>query len=357
MLRPRLLFAAILVGVLAIACDGSQTPKAAPPADATGSPLTAIGAGLFGPPGLNASAYATGLAHASAFAFDGDGRLWVATADFEDTGADGVYLVSSAGASPEQIITGLHTPLGLAWVDGALYVASKERIEAYRGFANGAFASFETVVAFPEGVGEVNGLILGADGRLRVGISAPCDHCVPQSELSAAVLSFLPDGSVLRVEASGIRAPIAFAYYPGTDDLFMTMNHRDDLEDATPPDWLGLVRAGDDWGFPDCYGQPDAACDNAPKPVAALDPHAAVSGVAIVTGGLGDAAGKAALVAEWSFGDVMRIPLTQTSGGYSGSSEPFITGFDQPMPVTLTPDGALLVGDWGSGTIYRITSE
>jgi hypothetical protein len=36
-----------------------------------------IGAGLRGPDGLEAVVYATGIAHASAFALDDRGRLWV----------------------------------------------------------------------------------------------------------------------------------------------------------------------------------------------------------------------------------------------------------------------------------------
>jgi len=58
------------------------------------------------------------------------------------------------------------------------------------------------------------------------------------------VVSFLPDGSDLRVEAGGIRAPVGLAYYPGTNDLFVTMNQRDDLGAQTPGDWLAVVRAG-----------------------------------------------------------------------------------------------------------------
>jgi glucose/arabinose dehydrogenase len=73
----------------------------------------------------------------------------------------------------------------------------------------------------------------------------------------------------------------------GTDDLLVSMDQRDDFGAATPGDWLGLVGVGQSWGFPGCYGQGGTACVGVPSPVAALDPHAAVSGVAIVTGSLG----------------------------------------------------------------------
>jgi glucose/arabinose dehydrogenase len=38
-----------------------------------------------------------------------------------------------------------------------------------------------------------------------------------------------------------------------------------------------------------------------------------------------------------------------------GAVEPFLTGIPNPLAVALAPDGSLLVGDWDSGTIYRIT--
>jgi hypothetical protein len=52
--------------------------------------LVSIGAGLSGPKELRATVYATGLKNAAAFAFDSEGRLWVATADYPDTGKDAV---------------------------------------------------------------------------------------------------------------------------------------------------------------------------------------------------------------------------------------------------------------------------
>ena len=318
--------------------------------------LVDIGVGLRGPSGLAATVYATGLANVSAFAFDPSGRLWAATAAYDDKGDDAVYLITVAGASPVKVIAGLHTALGLVWSGDTLYVASSGRVDAYSGLASGAFARHTTILTLPPGVGEVNGLVMSPGGRLVLGVSAPCDACTPTTEEAAAVISFLPDGSDLRVVASGIRAPVGLAYYPGTDDLFVTMNQRDDLGDATPGDWLSVVRSGQAWGFPDCYGQGGSACAGAPSPVAVLDPHAAVSGVAIVTDGLGSSVTASALVAEWATGKVLRVALTHDGSGYTGAVEPFLAGLTKPVPVASAPDGAVLVGDWGTGTIYRIAA-
>ena len=300
--------------------------------------------------------YASGLPKAAALAFDDQGRLWVATADYSDTGLDGLYVVTQAGASPVEVISGMHTPLGLLWYQQSLYVASKEAVDAYSDFDGTKFANHRTVVALPAGVGEVNGIVLAPGGRMQLGISAPCDHCVPTSELSAAVVSFLPDGTDLRVDAKAIRAPIGLAYFPGTSDLFVTMNQRDDLADKTPGDWLAVVQQGQSWGFPDCYGQGGTACTGVPQPVAELDKHAAVSGIAIVTGQLGATIGTSAIVAEWQIGTVQQVTLVRSGSTYTGNVTPFLTGLKNPVPVLLGADGALFVADWTTGTIYRITT-
>src|SRR6478672_9202911 len=113
---PRVVAVVAAAVVVAAACGGGSTPS---------TELGDIGQGLRGPSGLSAATYATGLTHISAIAFDGDARLWAATADYSDAGADAVYVVTVQGSTPTKVIDGLHTPLGLLWIDQTLYVASK----------------------------------------------------------------------------------------------------------------------------------------------------------------------------------------------------------------------------------------
>jgi glucose/arabinose dehydrogenase len=117
---------------------------------------------------------------------------------------------------------------------------------------------------------------------------------------------------------------------------------------------LALVEAGQDWKSPACHGQGGTECEGVPDPVAVLDTHAAVSGVAIVTGQLGASVGDAALVAEWATGKVLRVALEPNGDSYSSTVSPFVTGLQSPVPVITTADGAVLIGDWGTGTVYRI---
>ena len=90
-------------------------------------------------------------------------------------------------------------------------------------------------------------------------------------------------------------------------------------------------------------------CAGVPAPVAVLDKHAAVSGVAIVTGQLGTSVGTEALVAEWADGVVKAVALTKQGSTYTGTVSTFISGLGKPVPVILGPDGALYIGDWGIG--------
>ena len=186
-----------------------------------------------------------------------------------------------------------------------------------------------------------------------MGVSASCDHCVPPNRWSATIVSFRPDGSGLRVLARRSVPPTGSPTCPGTSTLFATMNQRDDLGVRTPGDWLAVVRPGQNWGFPACYGQHTAVCAGTPSPAAVLDAHAAAGGVALVTDRFGTK-GASALVAEWQIGTVQRVPLRPTGDGFTGTASTFITGFRHPLPVLATSSG-VLIGDWGTGVVYRVT--
>jgi glucose/arabinose dehydrogenase len=338
---------ALVAGLLLAGCGADATP---PP-----SALSSVGAGVSGPAGVTATVYATGVPHASGFAFDDQGRLWVATAAEQDTGADTIYLVGSPHAAAQPIVTGLHTPLGLLWLNGSLYVAAAGGVDVYSGFNGSAFSSNRTIVSFAAGTGEDNGLALLPDGRIALGISAPCDHCQPTLQYSASIVTFAPEGSDVQILARGIRAPIGLLPQP-SGDLLVTMNQRDDLGAATPGDWLAVVRPGQDWGFPLCYGQKSGDCANAPQPLAVLDKHAAVSGVAVVSGALSGGNGSAAVVAEWNTGKVLRVALNSRESS-TATRETLLTGIQRPEPLLTTPNGSLLVGDWATGTIYEIAAS
>jgi glucose/arabinose dehydrogenase len=302
------------------------------------SSLVSIGAGLQGVDGLHATVYARGIPQMAAFALDSRRRLWVARSGSSQHAQDGVYLVARARAKPARIVSSIRGPLGLVWVGSSLYVSSLDGVERFSGFTGTAFRQRRFVLRGPVTGAENNNLVLAPNGRLVLAVSAPCDHCTTSPRYSASIISSNTDGSDVRVVASGIRAAYGLVYRGGT--LYTSLNQRDDLGAKTPGDWVAAIRNGQDWGFPQCYGQGGPACNGVPSPLGVLDPHAAGGGVAVYGGGV--------LAAEWVYGKVLRVGLD------GGTATPYLTGLSHPLPLLTAPGGSLLVGDWGTGVVYRV---
>jgi glucose/arabinose dehydrogenase len=315
--------------VIASACGSSATLEAT---------RVAIGAGLKGPKGDRATIYARGIPEMSAFAFDRAGALWVTRSGATTHRHDGLYVVRAPRARPVQVAK-LRGPLGLVWVGDRLFVSSLAGVDRFSGLRGAAFSSRTRILAGPVAGAENNNIVRAPDGRLLMGVSAACDHCATTPTYSGAIVSFREDGTDLRILAKRVRAAYGLVFDGST--LYASMNQRDDLGAKTPGDWLAVVKQGQDWGFPACYGQGGSACAGAPSPLGELDPHAAAGGVAVLN--------RSALVAEWSFGKVMSVDLGD------GATTTWLSGLTHPLPLVAQPDGSVLVGDWGTGIVYRVT--
>ena len=123
---------------------------------ATSATLVAIGAGLQGPAGLHASVYAKGPQTTAAFAFDPQGRLWLAAAGLETHAEDGVYMIAKAGRPGAQGRLRARRSAGPRWYRGRLYVASVGRVDAYGGFDGRRFTEHTEILHGPVAGGENN---------------------------------------------------------------------------------------------------------------------------------------------------------------------------------------------------------
>ncbi len=334
----------MLLALLVLAGCGSSATGG------SGHGLVSIGAGLRGPSGWTATRYARGPKTLSAFAWGVHGRLWLAAAGLSTHRHDGVYTRDPATGRISKVADGLNDPLGLLWMHGTLYVASVGRVDAFTGFDGHRFAHRRRIVDGPVPGAENNMLVRSPDGRLLLGVSATCDHCKPKSTSDGSIVSFRPDGSGLRPFATEIRAPVGLAFVPGSRDLLVSMNQRDDLGARTPGDWLALVAQGSAWGFPACFGQTNATCTSVPKPIAVLPKHGAAGDVAVIK----SAGSSTAYVALWESASIESVRLDRTGSSYAGHRQAFIAGIKNPMALVAAPDGALLAADWASGEIYRL---
>ena len=348
-----------MLGVVALVATFAVTSSLVATSASAEVARGSIGAGLTGPTSLHATVLARRLQHVAALAEDDSGHVWAATATGSTDAADGVYVIDDAGHA-RLVIDDVDAPTGLLWDGGDLYVARHAGIERYDGYDGTTFAEHHPVLTLPDDVGLVSGLARLPDGRLVTGVSAPCDACTPSSPWSASVVTVGTDGADPHVLVRDVRAAVGFAVVPSSGVVLATMNQRDDLGRATPGDWLGAITDGQSWGFPACYGQSGTACAGVPHPVAVLGKHAAVTGVAVLTGPLatrtGSGAAEAAAVAEWMAGEVRVVPLTASAGRGAVTAAAFLGGFEHPAPVIVTHTGALLVGDWGTGRVVRVTA-
>jgi glucose/arabinose dehydrogenase len=316
------------------------------------------------PPGFSLTVYAQVLLPTS-LTFGPDGKLYVASADqhvyvFSDEGSTHRATLSSTFAS------GLDTPLGLLWVGDRLYISYNANVVAMQDTdGNGVEDWFSIIVPdLPTGLHQNDGMVLGPDGYIYMGLGSTCDACAEASPLSGSILRFKPDGSGLEVFASGFRNPYDVAFN-AAGDLFATDNGRDKLGDDIPLEELDFIRAGLDYGWPDCWeDNTDNVCAGQAHAAAGFTAHSSVDGLVFYNADnfppeYRDNAFVAVLgsyILPKIERGVKRVRLTKQGGDYVGESEWFLQlgSAGRPLDLTVGPDGGLYVADYEQGAVYRI---
>jgi len=287
----------------------------------------------------------------------------------------------------DEVITlaqGMNSPNGVAFRDGALYVAEINRVLRYDNIEESLPQLPEPVVInadYPSDAPHGWKFIrFGPDGRLYVPVGAPCNVCAIEGTPYGKITSIAADGSDYQVYADGVRNSVGFDWQPETGVLWFTDNGRDGLGDDVPPDELNRApEAGLHFGFPYCHGgtipDPDfgrqRACDEFTPPAQTLGPHVAALGMRFYTGNLfPEEYHNQIFIAEhgsWNRTQPIgyRVTLIRLEGDQVVSYEPFAEGWlrengevwGRPVDVQGMPDGSLLVSDDTAGAIYRIWYE
>jgi glucose/arabinose dehydrogenase len=288
------------------------------------------------------------------------------------------------------IASGLQDPNGVAFRDGALYVAERSRILRFDDIEQHLDAPPRPTVVrddYPHNAAHGWKFIaFGPDGALYVPVGAPCNVCKEHDPIFGTITRLSSGGRTRTIFASGIRNTVGFDWDPRTHVLWFTDNGRDEMGDDLPDDELDRApRAGLDFGFPYCHGRvPDpeygreTSCQAFVAPMAPLGPHVAALGMRFYTGTLFPTEYRGDIfIAEhgsWN----RRVPVgyrvvrVKVTGDKVVTQEVFAAGWLPPQPragdanrpspeawgrpvdVLVMRDGALLVSDDRAGAVYRI---
>ena len=332
------------------------------------------------PAGFRVTAFTSAVPGARSLALGAKGTVFVGT----QSGAVYAVVDRDHDGTADQVYTlakGLDMPNGVAFRQGALYVAEVSRVRRYDAIEDRLSAPPEPVTVVDGLPGEHHHgwkfIAFGPDDLLYVPVGAPCNVCESSDARFASILRFRPDGTPVDTMAHGVRNSVGFDWEPGSGTFWFTDNGRDLLGDDVPPDELNRAAvAGRHYGFPACHAgtivDPVFAkgrdCRTFEPPAIALGPHVAAIGMRFYRGSMFPEEYRGQIfIAEhgsWNRSRKIgyRVSLVRVKDGQAVSYQPFAQGWLQgeqawgrPADVQELPDGSLLVSDEKAGAIYRIT--
>jgi glucose/arabinose dehydrogenase len=346
------------------------------------------------PPGFKVELYASGLDEPRLIRRAPNGDMFVAESK---AGVIKVFRGMTSAGKPEQMAvfaTGLKLPFGINFYPPGpdpqwVYVGNLHSVVRFP-YQNGdlkARGSAQHIADLPGGEYHwTRDIQFSPDGKkmfVAVGAASNVDDpdTTPAEKNTADILQFNPDGSGMRVYASGIRNPVGLAIQPKTGDMWCSTNERDGLGDNLVPDYITHVQEGGFYGWPWWYmgghqdprhkGKHPELKDKVITPDVLVHPHNASLELTFYDGKQFPAEYQGDIFAaehgSWNRSvrvgyELIRVPLHQT-GHATGEYEDFMTGFvvdnknvwGRPVGLAVATDGSLLVTDDGSNSIWRIS--
>jgi glucose/arabinose dehydrogenase len=330
------------------------------------------------PPGFKIGVWADGLHNARQMAWGSKGTLFVGSRV-----AGSVYAVVDRGGRREVkvVAKGLSQPNGVAFRDGALYVAEIPRLLKYEDIEAHLDSppAPKVVYDFPKDAHHNwRFLAFGPDGKLYFNMGAPCNICMPP-DTHANVSRVNPDGTGFEFVAHGVRNSVGADFHPVTRELYFTSHGRDWAGDDFPNDTLHHApRKGLHFGYPYCHQgdtvDPDfgrgRSCSEFAPPLLKLGPHVAPVGTRFYTGSLFPPEYRnrlfIALKGSWNRTTKTgyRVMTVELKPGAPPKYEVFADGFSdgdrvlgRPTYIEWMPDGSMLLSDDFHGAIYHVTYQ
>ncbi|MEP6507027.1 MAG: PKD domain-containing protein [Gemmatimonadales bacterium] len=352
-------------------------------------------------------------------------------------GSGAVYLVrpGTGGADPTQFTwaSGLYKPhdIVFATIGGTtyVYVAEADKIARYTYNASVTTGQERQVLisglpnaSLPELGGsyghELKNIALDASGNLYVSIASTCNVCLSDTQSSpvrGAIYVYNSDGTGGRLLARGLRNAEGLAIVPGTSNLWVVVNNRDNISYPLHNDWNGdgsddygkvmqsyvdnhptdeftRVRDGGNYGWPFCNPNPDGPsgvndmpfdldvemnadgskldCSTADRINKGIQAHSAPLGLIFLQGTTVPSAyangavvplhgswNRAALtgykVVHFAWDAATQLPGEQIDlvSGWLAGG----SAWGRPVDAAVAPNGGIYISDDASGTIYSLT--
>ncbi|PIS04661.1 MAG: sorbosone dehydrogenase [Candidatus Buchananbacteria bacterium CG10_big_fil_rev_8_21_14_0_10_42_9] len=344
------------------------------------------------PDGFSISVFAQGFTKPRVLTFDPVGNLVVS-----DTTTGTVYAMpdkNGDGVADENIpiVTRLNRPHGLAWrcIDECeLYIAESDQLAIYDyDKANLKAANKRKLVDLPSGGNHYTRTLLFRpspnENELLISIGSSCNVCNEEDSRRAKTLSYNVETKELKDFGTGLRNAVFMQIHPVTGEIWVTEMGRDLLGDDIPPDEINIVREGNNYGWPTCYGKNihdisfdkntyiRAPCDDLFETPSHIDiqAHSAPLGLAFIPEeGWPESWWYDLIVAyhgSWNRTEptgykLVRFPL-DASGKQTGEVEDLISGWltakgalGRPVDVLILPGGVMYISDDKAGVIYKVT--
>ncbi|MHC5778641.1 PQQ-dependent sugar dehydrogenase [Nostoc sp.] len=261
---------------------------------------------------------------------------------------------------------------------------------------------------------ELKNIAVDTNHKLYVSIASTCNACVADTVSNprrGAIYQYNADGSNPRLFAQGFRNAEGLAFVPGTNDLWVAVNNRDNIaypfKDATnnygkvvpsyvdnhPPEEFTRVRDGGNYGWPFCNPNPDTSnrsyympfdrdyqfnadghvnCNAMDKIIRGIQAHSAPLGLTFLQNtkfpSLYSTGVLVGLHGSWNRQQrtgykIVYFPWDNTAK-IPGDQIDLVTGWvipgtqdfwGRPVDTAVDQQGNLLISDDYSGTIYKLT--
>lgn len=343
------------------------------------------------PPGFSVKPFSSGLRHARWLYVLANGDVLVA-----QSRAGVITLLRDRDGNGDadhkrDLLRGLDRPHGMGYRDGWLYFAEPRRISRIRydmegGVVSGAIQKLTAPGALGDGGGHwTRNFIFSKDGaKLYIAVGSESNISEEPAPRATVQELDLVSGE-LSTFASGLRNPVGIARQPDSGQIYVVVNERDGYGDQLVPDFFTKIERGDFFGWPYAYAgnhpDPDYGPDNAEAvaksklPDVLIQAHSAPLGLVFYSGNRfpedyrGDA--FVALHGSWNSAHPTGYKLVRIrfkDGRSDGGYENFALGFrvggetrarvwGRPVGLAIAKDGALLVADDVSQSIWRINYD